>query len=379
MIEVRHLHKSYGPIRAVDDVSFAINQGEIVGFLGPNGAGKTTTMKMLTCFLAPTSGEVRVAGHDIYQDSMAVRRAVGYLPEDTPLYKSMTVLDFLRFVAAVREVPASRQKERLRAVVEVCGIKDRLGQIIGTLSKGYRQRVGLAQALVHDPPVLILDEPTSGLDPNQIAEIREVIRSLGKQKTLILSTHVLPEVEATCDRVIIIDAGKVVGDGSIEVLSKARLAQAGFLLSLETSQATERIRKALEALPDVDKVEPVSQGGAHSFIITPKKDKDPRLEIMKVCVAEGWIILQLTPKAASLEEVFRGLTQGGALARGAKGAPGSSQDEDDGDDDDDDGDDEDDEGSDEGDGDEDDEGGDDENEGGEEDGAGAGREPKESK
>jgi len=214
MIEVSNLHKHYGSNHAVDGISFSINRGEIVGFLGPNGAGKSTTMKILTSYIAPTSGTVQVAGYNIFTDSMNVRRRVGYLPEDTPLYKSMAVIDFLKFVAAVREVPAQQVQKRLQEVAHVCDLYDVLGQVIGTLSKGYRQRVGLAQALIHDPDILILDEPTSGLDPNQIIEIRNVIKELGQEKTLILSTHILPEVEATCDRVIIIDRGKVVGDGT---------------------------------------------------------------------------------------------------------------------------------------------------------------------
>ena len=313
MIEVSDLRKHYGPIQAVNGISFSIKKGEIVGFLGPNGAGKTTTMKMLTCFLAPTSGEARVAGHNIQSDTMAVRQAIGYLPEDTPLYKSMTVLEFLRFIAEVREVPPSRRNERIRQVVEICGIQDRLGQTIGTLSKGYRQRVGLAQALVHDPDVLILDEPTSGLDPNQIAEIREVIKALGKEKTLILSTHVLSEVEATCDRVIIIDHGSVVGDGSIEVLAKAREAQAGFVISVEADQPTSKIKERLSGITQIKTVEEIDSHLGPTFIVTPEDEADPRLALMKACVDEGWIILSLTPKAASLEDIFRNLTHGGAL------------------------------------------------------------------
>jgi len=322
MIEVSNLRKHYGPIRAVDNISFSVNQGEIVGFLGPNGAGKSTTMKMLTCFLAPTSGEARVAGSDVQTESMAVRRTIGYLPEDTPLYSAMTVLEFLTFVAAAREVPKSRLKERLRVVVDICGIGDRMGQTIGTLSKGFRQRVGLAQALVHDPDVLILDEPTSGLDPNQIAEIREVIKRLGQEKTLILSTHVLSEVEATCNRVIIIDQGSVVGDGSIDVLSRAREAQAGFVLTVESDQTPSALRERFAGLKQVDTVQEVPSPLGPSFVITPKPDTDPRLELMRVCVDEGWIVLTLTPKAANLEDIFRSLTQGQSF--GVGGAAGAA-------------------------------------------------------
>ncbi len=314
MIEVSDLRKHYGPIQAVNGISFSIRRGEIVGFLGPNGAGKSTTMKMLTGFLAPTAGEARVAGHDVANEPMAVRQAIGYLPEDTPLYKSMTVLEFLQFIAAIREVPPSRRKERLRTVAEICGIKDRLGQIIGTLSKGYRQRVGLAQALVHDPDILILDEPTSGLDPNQIAEIREVIRALGKDKTLILSTHVLSEVEATCDRVIIIDQGSVVGDGSIEVLAKAREAQAGFVVTVEADAEPAQIGARLKSLAHVKSVEAIHAPLGPTFVVTPEEGHDPRLDIMRACVEKGWVLLSMTPKTASLEDIFRNLTHAGLSA-----------------------------------------------------------------
>ena len=312
MIEVSNLHKHYGPIHAVNGISFSIDRGEIVGFLGPNGAGKSTTMKMLTSYIAPTHGAVRVAGYDVSSDSMNVRRRIGYLPEDTPLYKSMAVIDFLKYVAAVREVPARRVKERLRVVADVCGVYDVLGQIIGTLSKGYRQRVGLAQALVHDPDILILDEPTTGLDPNQIIEIRNVIKALGEEKTLILSTHILPEVEATCDRVIIIDRGLVVGDGSQADLAKARKAQSGFMVTLDGKGTTSEMQSAIEKLDDVKTVAGAA-GDGHTFIVTPERGEDPRLELMRLCVDNAWSIQQLTGHMASLEDIFRELTQRGGL------------------------------------------------------------------
>ncbi len=338
MIEVSNLHKHYGPIKAVNGISFSIDRGEIVGFLGPNGAGKSTTMKMLTCYIAPSHGAVRVAGYDIYSDSMNVRRHVGYLPEDTPLYKSMTVIDFLKYVAAVREVPSSRLRQRLRDVVEVCGVYDVLGQIIGTLSKGYRQRVGLAQALIHDPDILILDEPTSGLDPNQIIEIRNVIKELGEEKTLILSTHILPEVEATCDRVIIIDRGMVVGDGSQADLAKARKAQSGFMITLEGKGSDSDMGSALEKLTGVKSVASTAHEG-HTFIVTPESGEDPRLELMRMCVDKSWVIDQLTGHMASLEDIFRELTQKGGLVA----TPATADDADDDDTDDEDDDDENDE------------------------------------
>jgi len=313
MIEVSNLHKHYGAIHAVNGISFSIDRGEIVGFLGPNGAGKSTTMKILTSYIAPTHGAVRVAGYDILTDSMNVRRRVGYLPEETPLYKTMAVIDFLKYVAAVREVPARRVKERLREVVDVCGVYEVLGQTIGTLSKGYRQRVGLAQALIHDPDILILDEPTSGLDPNQISEIRSVIKELGKEKTLILSTHILPEVEATCDRVIIIDRGLVVGDGSQADLAKARKAQSGYIITLDGQGTDDEMRSALEKVDGMKSVS-ATASESHTFIVTPVMGEDPRLELMRLCVDKSWTISELTGHMASLEDIFRELTQRGGLA-----------------------------------------------------------------
>ena len=200
MIEVDGLTKDYGPTRAVDGVSFSVRRGEVLGFLGPNGAGKSTTMKMLTCFLSPTSGRAQVAGHDVFDESLTVRQHLGYLPEDTPIYRDMTVLEFLEFAAAMRGMDPSKRGARIKEVGQRCGLGDVAGKLVGELSKGYRQRVGLAQAMLHDPDILILDEPTSGLDPNQIVEIRSLIKEIGQEKTVILSTHILPEVQATCSR-----------------------------------------------------------------------------------------------------------------------------------------------------------------------------------
>ena len=200
MIEVEGLSKNYGPTRAVSDISFSVRRGEVVGFLGPNGAGKSTTMKMLTCFLAPTAGRALVAGHDVFDDSLEVRKRVGYLPEDTPIYRDMTVVEFLQFAAAVRGMPSNKIGGRIKEIGARCGLGDVAGKLVGELSKGFRQRVGLAQAMLHDPDIVILDEPTSGLDPNQIVEIRSLIKEIGREKTVILSTHILPEVQATCSR-----------------------------------------------------------------------------------------------------------------------------------------------------------------------------------
>ena len=216
MIQVNHLTKSFGSERAVDDISFDVARGEVVGFLGPNGAGKSTTMRVLTCYLPPTSGSVSIDGRSVVGDSLAVRSMIGYLPETTPLYAEMTVTDYLKFIARLRGMTVEAERSRLPYVSAVCGLEGVLTKQIENLSKGFRQRVGLAQAMLHDPEILILDEPTSGLDPNQIVEIRELIQSLGEQKTVILSTHILPEVQASCDRVLIIDKGKIVADYHVQ-------------------------------------------------------------------------------------------------------------------------------------------------------------------
>src|SRR5512137_656966 len=218
MIRAVDLSKQYGSTRAVDGINFEVFRKEVVGFLGPNGAGKTTTMKMLTCFLAPTKGDAFVGGHSVWEQSLEIRRMLGYLPEDTPLYRDMTVLEYLEFIADVRGIERDARRAKIKNMVEVCGLGTVIGRVVGELSKGFRQRVGLAQAMIHDPEVLILDEPTSGLDPNQIADIRALIKEVGKEKTVILSTHILPEVQATCSRMLIISGGKLVADGTPDEL-----------------------------------------------------------------------------------------------------------------------------------------------------------------
>jgi len=224
-IKTDRLTKLYGPATAVNEISFEVPRGQVLGFLGPNGAGKSTTMKMLTCYLTPTRGRAEVAGFDVYTQSLEVRRRIGYLPEDTPLYKDMTVLEYLEYVARLRRVPAGERRARLKRIGETTGILHVLGKLIGELSRGYRQRVGLTQAMLHEPEILILDEPTNGLDPNQIVEIRALIKELGKEKTVILSTHILPEVQATCDRVVIISDGRLVADGRPDDLVARELAK----------------------------------------------------------------------------------------------------------------------------------------------------------
>ncbi len=312
MIRVEHLLKDYGTGRpAVNDISFDVRAGEVLGFLGPNGAGKTTTMKILTSFLAPTAGRAEVAGYDVYSQSLEARRRIGYLPEDTPLYHDMTVLEYLHFVADVRGLPKSSRNARMKRVVEQVGIPDRLGMLIGELSKGYRQRVGLAQAILHEPEVLILDEPTSGLDPNQIAEIRQVIKEIGREKTVIFSTHILGEVQATCSRVIIISDGKLVADGTPDELTGRKTGTNTVLV--EVAVASNK-HDPLELIRRVDGVlaaelVPVGSATARMYRVTAEGGQDPRGDIARViATVDGLDLLQLTPERASLEAVFRRLT-----------------------------------------------------------------------
>jgi ABC-2 type transport system ATP-binding protein len=320
MIHVERLTKDYGTggRPAVDAISFDVRAGEVLGFLGPNGAGKTTTMKILTSFLAPSAGRAQIAGHDVYSDSVAVRRKIGYLPEDTPLYKDMTVLEYLDFICDMRGIVEPKRRTRLRRVAEQCGIEDRLGSLIGELSKGFRQRVGLAQAIVHEPEVLILDEPTSGLDPNQIAEIRAVIKQIGESKTVIFSTHILSEVQATCSRMIIIADGKIAADGTPDELQKKTQGATEVLVEVGGERGNDADPLALlRHIDGIDEVKAVHSNDwsmsdrprATQFRVTCKPGMDPRGDIAKViATASGMELLQLTPEKASLEDVFRKLT-----------------------------------------------------------------------
>jgi ABC-2 type transport system ATP-binding protein len=309
MIEVKDLTKDYGTTRAVDGVTFNVRRGEVLGFLGPNGAGKSTTMKMLTCYLSPTAGRARVAGHDVFDESIEVRRRIGYLPEDTPIYRDMTVKEFLEFAAAMRGMPTDKVDGRIREVGQRCGLGDVAGKLVGELSKGFRQRVGLAQAMLHDPDILILDEPTSGLDPNQIVEIRSLIKEIGREKTVILSTHILPEVQATCSRIVIISGGKLVADGTPEAL-RAREKGGRYRVVVESNGvAKEAIRDRLAALAGVARCELVSgEAGSHAFAIDAAASDDLRKPIFRAAVANAWTLLELARESASLEDVFRNLT-----------------------------------------------------------------------
>jgi ABC-2 type transport system ATP-binding protein len=312
MIHVDKLHKSYGgPSNAVDHISFDVHAGEVLGFLGPNGAGKTTTMKMLTSFLAPTSGRADVGGYDVYEQSVEARRRVGYLPEDTPLYRDMTVYEYLSFICEVREVAREKRHAAIKRTVEQCGLGDRVGNLIGELSKGYRQRVGLAQAIIHQPEVLVLDEPTSGLDPNQIVEIRSVIKEIGREKTVIFSTHILQEVQATCSRVVIIADGKIAADGSPDELSRKASGGVEIMLEVGGVRGDDKTPKSLLSHIDgIERVEVVGrEAGATRYRITAKAGADPRGDIARVLVTDDGIdLLQLSQERASLEDVFRKLT-----------------------------------------------------------------------
>jgi ABC-2 type transport system ATP-binding protein len=303
MIEVENLGKTYVAEPVVRDLSFFVPEGQVLGFLGPNGAGKTTVMRMLTAFLPPTTGRVVVAGVDLDQDPVGLRRNVGYLPENVPLYPEMRVVEFLRFRADVEEVPRGEVHLRIEDVIERCLIGDVRRQVIGTLSKGFRQRVGLAGALIHQPPVLILDEPTVGLDPNQIIKVRELITELGQDHTVLLSTHILPEVEQVCERVFIIDRGRVVADGTPEALRNKLVGNPS--LAVELKGANGSARTALEALPGVVTI---SDRGEGRYLLEHAAGSDPREAVFRMAVERGWVLLALTPQQASLEDVFVRLT-----------------------------------------------------------------------
>jgi ABC-2 type transport system ATP-binding protein len=311
-IRTDRLTRAYGPQLAVNEISFEVPRGQVLGFLGPNGAGKSTTMKMLTCYLTPTRGSAQVAGFDVYAQSLEVRKRIGYLPEDTPLYKDMTVLEYLDYVTRLRNVPAGERRARIKKIGETTGILHVLGKQIGELSKGYRQRVGLTQAIVHDPELLVLDEPTSGLDPNQIVEIRALIKELGREKTVILSTHILPEVQATCDRVVIISDGRLVADGRPDDLIAREKSNRFRLLLAEGdgAPALEAARAKLGSITGVSSVESTpSETGTRQYVLTTDGAGDIRREIFRCAVDNQWPLLELDRREASLEEVFGRLTR----------------------------------------------------------------------
>ena len=305
MIEVRNFTMRYYGPPAVDDISFDIPEGAIVGFLGPNGAGKTTTMRVLTGFLPPTEGEVRVAGHDVVREPIAARASIGYLPETVAIYPEMRVREYLRYRADLEGVRSIDRKARVDDVVEKCLLGDVADQICGTLSKGYKQRVALASALVHRPPILILDEPTVGLDPKQIIKIRELIKELGRERTVLLSTHILPEVEAVCDRVLIIDRGKIVGQGTPEEL---RRRGSGAAVVRATFAGDVDARSALSALAGVRAIHQAAEGGETRVKLECDEGVDCREAVFHKAVENGWSLRELAGETMSLEDVFVRLT-----------------------------------------------------------------------
>jgi ABC-2 type transport system ATP-binding protein len=306
MISVQHLTKKYGSFTAVNDISFEVAKGEIVGFLGPNGAGKSTTMKILTGFLPPTSGSASIAGFDVFSQSIEARKRIGYLPENTPLYTDMKVGEYLRYRAALKGVPMAKVRERVGDVLDLCQLADREKQLIGALSKGYRQRVGLADALVHDPDLLILDEPTIGLDPNQIRTVRELIKNLAQKRTVLISTHILPEVEIMCSRVIVIHRGKIRATDTAENLLKNHRSVGELRLE---AKAADGAVGALSRIPGVKDVVESRDGDWSVFTMKLDANAQPGEEILRLASDRRWAVRQMHQKRATLEDVFAELTQ----------------------------------------------------------------------
>jgi ABC-2 type transport system ATP-binding protein len=305
-ITIENLSKKYGPQKAVDGLSFEVKTGEILGFLGPNGAGKSTTMKMITGYIGIGEGSVIIGDKSIAEHGDEVKRHIGYLPENNPLYLDMEVIDYLGFCASLQGVPRDKISERVRHMVKVCGLNSEKHKKIGELSKGYRQRVGLAQAMIHDPEILILDEPTNALDPNQIVEMRNLIREVGKAKTVILSTHILPEVEATCDRILIIKKGKIVANGTAQNLRRQAEGQEVLKVRIEDA-AAPAIESAIKRISTVQRIELVDKN-LNRFEVQSRAGASSTREIFRLCVEKGWVLSELTPLESRLEDIFRDLT-----------------------------------------------------------------------
>jgi ABC-2 type transport system ATP-binding protein len=313
VIEVQHLTKRYGPFTAVDDISFRVERGEILGFLGPNGAGKTTTMRVLTGYMPPTEGRAIVAGFDVLDQPIEAKRRTGYLPETPPLYPDMTVKEYLDFVAKVKGVPPGGRRERIRQVMERVRIVDMADRMCSKLSKGYRQRVGLAQAIIHNPDVLILDEPTAGLDPKQIIETRNLIKELAGDHTIVLSTHILPEVSQTCERVVIINKGRVVAVDTPANLTARLRGSESMYVQVDGNGAD--VTAALELVPGVTRVAVAdTRGDVSGFEVDSESGRDVRRELANAIVTRGWGLLELRPMRMSLEEIFLSLTTEEAAA-----------------------------------------------------------------
>ncbi|MEI6351361.1 MAG: ATP-binding cassette domain-containing protein [Verrucomicrobiota bacterium] len=306
MIKVENLTKRYAGVVAIDKLSFEVEKGEIVGFLGPNGAGKSTTMRILSSYMPATSGRASIAGYDVFSQSLQARQHLGYMPENVPLYTDMRVTEYLNYRAELKEISGQRKRERVGDVKELCSLRDVENRVIGTLSKGYRQRVGLADALLHSPDLLILDEPTIGLDPNQIRQVRELIRNLGKHHTILLSTHILPEVEMTCSRVVIINRGKIEAADTPENLVHAMRAAGGF--RVEAKVGTDNGVAELAQLAGVKEVTAESDGDWSVLMLRTDAGADPREEIWRLATDRRWIVRELSQRRATLEDVFVELT-----------------------------------------------------------------------
>ncbi len=316
MIEVEHLTKRFSNTVAVDDISFRVDKGEILGFLGPNGAGKTTTMRILTCFIPPTSGKAQIAGFDVMTQSLAVRKSIGYLPENVPLYTDMRVEEFLNYRAALKKVSYRDRKQKINDIMEKCWITEVRRKIIGTLSKGFRQRVALAECMVHNPEILILDEPTVGLDPNQIRETRQLIKEIGKEHTVILSTHILPEVEMICDRVIIINNGKIVAMDTPKNLTRKLIGEK--TIRLEIKGPVSDVKTSLEKIPGIEKVDIEKSNEVNHFKIEVEENQDVRELIFNEIVKNNWILHEMRTEAASLEDIFFKITREEGTPAGEK-------------------------------------------------------------
>jgi ABC-2 type transport system ATP-binding protein len=342
MIYANDLSKSFGSFRALDKINFEVKRGEIVGFLGPNGAGKSTTMRILTCFISPSSGTVRVNGHDVFDAPLQVRECLGYLPQRAPLYLEMSVLEYLRFAADLRHLDPETFRKRARSVVEVCGLAQVLGREIRHLSHGYRQRVGLAQALIHDPPILILDEPTSDLDPNEKAEFLDYLKQIGQERTVMLSTHNLAEVEASCARAIIVSRGRIVADGPLDEI-RAKSGRVRYVVAVQESSGTSAYRGrgeppkkaevegALGAVSGVKKVgELPTDERAHAYELVSDREVDLRPDVFRLAADKGWVLLELHRDAQTLEDVFRSLTIGDERRNRHIGAADDPADDDEG-------------------------------------------------
>ena len=306
MITVNNLTRYYGDFLAVNAINFEIRKGEIVGLLGPNGAGKSTTIRMLTTYLEPTSGTINIGGYDVVENPLLVKKMIGYIPESAPLYSDMVVYDYLQYISRIQEVPESQIAERISFVIDKCGLSEVIHKKIGELSKGYKQRTGLAHAIIHNPEILVLDEPTSGLDPNQIIEIRELIKELGREKTVILSSHILSEVEATCDRVIIINKGNVVADGPTENLLSGKGQAEKFIIQVKTNQNKDAVASAMR-FEGVESVDVTEEEGLKNIVMLARGGDDLRDNIYRHIKSTDWIVYGLSKQTQTLESIFQQL------------------------------------------------------------------------